>query len=132
MATDWKTIRELMSAVIDFAEGVEMAGYEEQDRGRIMRVNGQQISLFDFMASAQSLPEDLRYRIIRERHDKGADAPFIPETARMIRSMGEACAELVDAAEVKPAEKRVQMTIHWYSEYALPHIRRALAAKQRR
>ena len=75
MATDWKVIRELMSSVIDFAEGIEAAGYTEADRALAVQINGQSVSLFDFMVSAHTLPENLRYCIIRERHDNNADAP---------------------------------------------------------
>lgn len=130
MKTDWKTIRELMSAVIDFAEGIEMAGYDGADRGLTVQTNGRSTSLSDFMVSAYTLPENLRYRIIRDRHDKGADAPYTSEIARAIKSMGEACAELAGAANAKPAEEQIQMAIRWYGEYALPHIEKALAAKR--
>ncbi len=41
------------------------------------------------MISAQTMPEDLRYRIIRERYDKSADAPYVPDAARIIVRMAE-------------------------------------------
>ena len=44
--------------------------------------------------------------------------------------MGEACAELVGAADAKPADQQIKMAIHWYIGHALPHITKALAAKQ--
>jgi hypothetical protein len=126
MATDWKSIRELMSAVIDFAEAIEAAGYSEGDRALTVQVNGQTISLYDFMVSAHTLPENLRYEIIRDRHDKGADTPYVSETARAIKAMGEACAELAGAAA---AEEKVQAAIRWYRNYAIPQVQKALAAK---
>jgi hypothetical protein len=44
----------------------------------------------------------LTYQIVRDRHDAGADAPYVLEATRVIRAMGEACAELVGAGEVNP------------------------------
>ena len=129
MATDWQTIRGLMSTAIDFAEAVETAGFTEEDRGLIVQAGGQSVSLYDVMTSAHTLPEALRYDIVRQRHDQGADAPYISEFARMIRSMGEACAELVGAAGTKPAEEQIQAAISWYRNHALPHIQSASSAK---
>ena len=108
MATDWQTIRELMSAAIDFAEAVETAGFSEEDRDPIVQAGGQSVSLYDFMVSAHTVPEALRYDVIRQ-------------------SMGEACGELVGAADVKPAREQIQAAISWYRN-ALPHIKSALRA----
>lgn len=130
MPTDWKMIRDLMSSVIDFGEAVEAAGWREDDRERTVQINGRQMSLYEFMVSAHTLPENLRYQIIRDRHDSNADAPYISETARAIKAMGEACAELVGAANARPTDEQVRTAIRWYSDYARPHIQKALATKR--
>lgn len=129
MATNWQTIRELMLTAIDFAEAVESKGFSEEDRSIIVQANGRSISLYDLMVSAHTLPEALRYHIIRQRHDKGADAAYISDFARIMRSMGDACAELVGAADSKPADKQIRETISWYRNYALPLIEKALDTK---
>ena len=128
MATDWALIRDLMAAVIDSAEDIEASGYGERDQDRTVQVGAQAVSLHDVMVSAQTIAEDLRYRIIRDRHDAGADAPYVPETARMILRMAEACAELIGAAEAKPAEAQARHVIDWYRGHALPLVRRAMAS----
>jgi hypothetical protein len=81
MPTDWNLIREMMAAVIDSCEQIEAAGYTEPDRDLTVDISGQKVSVQEFMVSAWTLPENLRYRIIRDRHDKGVDLPYIPEIA---------------------------------------------------
>jgi hypothetical protein len=88
MPTDWNLIREMMAAAIDSCEQIEAAGYSEQDRDLTIDVSGQKISVHEFMVSAWTLPENLRYRIIRDRHDKSIDLPYIPEAARVVNWCG--------------------------------------------
>lgn len=128
MSTDWNLIRELMAAVIDSCEQIEATGYAEQDRGLTTDVSGQKITIQDIMTSTWTLPENIRYQIIRERHDKGADLPYIPELARAMVKMAEACSELVGAGETKPAEAEARAAIQWYRTHAVPHVQRAIAS----
>lgn len=127
MPTDWKLIRELMASVIDSCEQIEAAGYTEQDRHLTVDVSGQKVTVQDIMTSAWTLPENLRYQIIRERRNMGADLPYTPEVARVLVKMAEACSELVGAGEVKPAETEVRSAIQWYRTHAIPQIQRAIA-----
>jgi hypothetical protein len=120
MPTDWNLIREMMAAAIDSCEQIEAAGYSEQDRDLTIDVSGQKISVHEFMVSAWTLPENLRYRIIRDRHDKSIDLPYIPEAARIITKMAEACAELIGAGKTKPAEAEARSAIQWYRAHAVP------------
>src|ERR1700738_4540920 len=76
MPTDWNLIREMMAAAIDSCEQIEAAGYSEQDRDLTIDVSGQTISVHEFMVGAWTLPENLRYRIIRDRQDKSIDLPY--------------------------------------------------------
>jgi hypothetical protein len=39
------------------------------------------------MVSRVSLAPSLQYQIIRERHEKGLDIPYVPEAARVIVKM---------------------------------------------
>jgi hypothetical protein len=125
--TDWNLIREMMAAVIDSCEQIEAAGYTERDRDLTVDISGQKVSVQEFMVNAWTLPENLRYRIIRDRHDKGVDLPYIPEVARVMVRMAEACSELVGAGEAKPAEEQARSAIQWYRAHAVPNIQRAIA-----
>ena len=128
MSTDWKLIREMMAAVIDGCEQIEAAGCTELDRALTVDVSGQKVSIYEFMVSAWTLPETLRYRIIRDRHDKGIDLPYVPEAARVLIRMAEACSELIGAGEGKPAEEEIRSAIQWYRGHAVPRVQQAIAA----
>jgi hypothetical protein len=127
MPTDWNLIREMMAAAIDSCEQIEAAGYTELDRPLTVDVSGQKVSVHEFMVSAWTLPENLRYRIIRDRHEKGIDLPYVPEAARIITRMAEACSELIGAGEGKPAEAEVRSAIQWYRAHAVPLVQQAIA-----
>ena len=126
MPTDWNLIRDMMAAVIDSCEQIEAAGYAEEDRDLTVDVSGHSVSIQDFMVSAWTLPENLRYQIIRDRHKKGVDLAYVPEAARIIVRMAEACSELIGAGEAKPADLKARSAIKWYREHAVPHVRRAI------
>jgi hypothetical protein len=79
------------------------------------------------MVSAWTLPENLRYRIIRDRHDKGIDLPYVPEAARVIIRMAEACSELIGAGRANPAEQEAHAAIQWYRAHAVPRVQQAIA-----
>jgi hypothetical protein len=53
------------------------------------------------MVSAWTLPENLRYRIIRDRHDKCADLPYIPKAACALIGWQKRDAELIGTGETK-------------------------------
>lgn len=108
MKTDWQQIREMMSTVIDSCELIETAGFNEEHRSATVEIKGVDYSVQDFLISAWTLPENIRYQIIRERHEAGNDLPYVPEAARILVSMAQACAELVGAAETAPAQKLLQ------------------------
>jgi hypothetical protein len=127
MSTDWKLIREMMAAAIDSCEQIESAGYTELDRSLTVDISGEKVSVYEFMISAWTLPENLRYRIIRDRHDKGIDLPYVPEAARIIIRMAEACAELIGAGEANPAEEEARSAIQWYRARAVPRVQQAIA-----
>lgn len=127
MPTDWDLIRELMAVVIDSCEQIEAAGYTEADRSLTVDVSGRKVSVHEFMVSAWTLPEHLRYRIIRDRHDKGIDLPYVPEAARAIVAMAGACSELIGAGEARPAEAEARSAIQWYRAHAVPCVQQAIA-----
>jgi hypothetical protein len=105
MSTDWKLIRTMMESAMAACERFEALGLRESDRGAVERVDGQTVSVFDALTSAWTYPEMLRYQIIRQRHEAGADQPHVPETARILVNTAMACAELIGAGAVAPADQ---------------------------
>ncbi|MBN9082470.1 MAG: hypothetical protein BGP04_06940 [Rhizobiales bacterium 62-17] len=131
MKTDWNLIRAMMGAAIDACERIEAAGYTENDREAAIDIGGQRVSVHDFLVSAWTLPENLRYQIIRERHDQAADLPYVPETARILIATAQASAELIGAGETTPAGNGVQKMIQWFADHAAPGIEQAIADRRR-
>lgn len=126
MNTDWQQIRDMMNTVIDSCEQIEAAGYREEHRSAKVQIDGRDYSVHEFLISAWTLPENLRYRIIQERHTQGTSLPYIPESARALVAMAQACAELIGARDTEPAKQAISGMQHWYTQYAVPHIRTAL------
>lgn len=126
MKTDWQQIREMMNTVIDSCEQIETAGFNEDHRSATVETRGVHYSVQEFLISAWTLPENIRYQIIRERLEAGDDLPYIPEAARILVSMAQACAELVGAADTAPAQKAIAGMNHRYKAYAIPHMTTAI------
>ncbi|MBC3948765.1 hypothetical protein [Pseudomonas folii] len=122
MKTDWQQIRDMMNTVIDSCEQIEAAGYREEHRSATVEIQNVHYSVQDFLISAWTLPENIRYQIIRERHERGADLPYVPEAARILVAMAQACSELVGAAEAAPAQKAIAGMNHWFKAYAIPNV----------
>ena len=126
MQTDWQQIREMMNTVIDSCEQIETAGFREEHRAATVDIKGIDYSVQEFLISAWTLPENIRYQIIRERHEAGGDLPYVPEAARILVAMAQACAELVGAHDIAPAKKAIEGMNHWYKGYAVPHVMTAI------
>lgn len=127
MKTDWNSIRGMLNAAIDACERIEALQYAETDREATIDIGGQDVSVHDFLVSAWTYPEKLRYQIIRERHDIGVDLPYVPEAARILLAMSQAAIELVDAGEVTPAKQDIQQMIKWFEKDLVLGIERAIA-----
>lgn len=124
--TDWTLIRAMMETAIGACEKIEAMGYTERDRETLLDVAGHPVSVHDFMTSAWTLPESMRYQIIRDRHDAGTDLPYVPEYARILLAMAQASAELIGGKDSPTSEAAVQQMLDWYRLHALPHLRRAI------
>ena len=131
MKTDWPLIREMMNAAIDACERIEATGFEPTDRDATTTVNGQAVSVSDFLTSGWSLPETVRYSIIRARHDAGNDLPYVPETARILTAMAAASAELIGALGQNPASGDVRRMIEWFKLHAATGVEKAVAERLR-
>ncbi|CAN7736007.1 hypothetical protein LJR029_004977 [Caballeronia sp. LjRoot29] len=128
METDWQLVREVLNAAIDSCERLELSGYVEERRGRSVAVNGQPVSVQEFLVSAWTLPENTRYAVIRQRHEKGLDSPYVPESARIIMAVAAACAELVGAGKNPPGGDQMQAMADWYRNHFDPNVKRAIAS----
>ena len=126
MKTDWQQIRDMMNTVIDTCEQLEAAGLREEHRDVTVHVNGIDCTIQEFLISAWTLPENIRYQIIRERHETRDDLPYVPEAARILVAMAQACAELVGARDSAPAKTAIEGMNHWYKAYAVPHMTAAI------
>jgi hypothetical protein len=129
METNWTLVRDVLNAAIDSCEALERAGYIEQHRGRTVAVNGQPVSVQDFLVSAWTLPESARYAVIRQRHEKGIDSPYVPETARILTAVTAACVELIGAGKEPPGGTQMQEVARWYRNHFDPHMKRAVDAE---
>ncbi|MBP2612373.1 hypothetical protein [Agrobacterium pusense] len=65
MKTDWKSVRGMLNAPIDACERIEALQYAETDREAMIDIGGQKVSVHDFLVTAWTYPEKLRYQIIR-------------------------------------------------------------------
>lgn len=131
MKTDWGLIRGMMNAAIDTCERVEAGQYSEVDRDAVIEVNGQKVSVQDFLTSGWTASENLRYEIIRSRHDNNVDLAYVPETARILVAMAHAAAELIGAgAENAPAAENSRRLMSWFHDHLAPGIEGAIAAKR--
>jgi hypothetical protein len=126
MQTDWKLIRNAINTAIDSCEELERAGYNEGHRDRTVEINGQQVSLQDFLVSAWTLPENLRYAIIRQRHDDATDLPYVPETARIMTAVTAACAELVGAGTQSSSSMAMNGMIDWFRNHFDPNVKQVI------
>ncbi len=128
MKTNWKLIREVLNAAIDSCEQLELAGYAEEHRSRSLQVGDRQVSVQEFLTSAWTLPENVRYEVIRARHDRHLDLPYVPETARTLTAVAAACAELVGAGDMPTAESHMLGMIDWYRNHFDLYVQRAISA----
>ncbi|MFW0759280.1 hypothetical protein ACN1C3_31940 [Pseudomonas sp. H11T01] len=50
----------------------------------------------------------------------------MPEAARILVAMAQACGELIGAHDAAPAQQAIRGMNHWYSSYAVPNIKAAI------
>lgn len=130
MKTDWELVRAMMASAIDTCERLEELGLSEGDREAVANVEDQRVSVFDILTSAWIYPETLRYQIIRQRHEMALDQAYVPETARILVNVAQACAELIGAGKPAPADHTCRKMAVWYRVHATPLVERAIADRQ--
>ena len=130
MKTDWNQIRGMMNAAIDACERIEASGCDETDRDAAIGVDGQPATVHDLLVSAWTYPENIRYRIIRDRHAQGTDLPYVPESARILIAMAQAGAELIEAGDAAPAGPHIKRMVDWFEGHFPNSIETAVAARR--
>lgn len=131
MKTDWDLLRSMIGAALDACERIETSGYDERDRDAVVELDGRQVSVHDFLVSAWTLPENLRYQVIRMRHDAGDDLAYVPETARILIAMAQAAAELIGAGDDAAVSAEMRRIVGWYRDHAMPGIEKAIHDRRR-
>jgi hypothetical protein len=137
MPTDWKLIRDLTNAAIDACEATDRLALTEEDRA----LSTGPASVFDVMTSAWIYPEHVRYAIIRARHDLRDDAPYMPELARVLHHVAEACGELVGLTRIEEARvdgpvthssirAEVERLTRWYRDVMVAQLAHAAAQRE--
>ena len=129
MQTDWALVREMMMGAIDACERLEALGLGEEDRYLTGEANGSTASVFDALTGAWTYPESVRYRLIAERSAAGVDRAYLPESARILRNVAEACAELVGAGEPAPGAAEAREMVRWYSGHLGPLLEDATRSR---
>lgn len=137
MTTDWKLIRNLMNSALDALEAADRHGPLENKRAATTDVKGVPVNVFSFMQSAWTYPENLKYTLIRARHELQQNKPYTPEVARALFKVAEVCAELVgcsnttakvvgvdphDPKQAKSIEEMVLGLANWYREHFTPGL----------
>lgn len=126
MKTDWNLIRSMMETAINACEQIEAMGYNESHRHLSIDTSQGPVTVFDLMVSSFTYPESIRYQIIRERHDAGADQPYVHEFSRLLVAMAQASAELVGGKDAAPVSASLEQMLAWYRDLALPNLRQAI------
>ncbi|BCM91578.1 hypothetical protein IAD21_03453 [Abditibacteriota bacterium] len=129
MRTDWQLIRELMNAVIDACETVENLDLTDEERNTPLITSPANVC--DAIQSSWIYPENVRYEIIRVRHELGNDKHYTPESARALVNAADICAEMIGAGEAQPIKDSITKLAQWYPTYMVPQIANAIETKRK-
>lgn len=142
MKTDWDLIRKLMNSAIDACEKVEELELSKDDN-IIIEVQGQKVSIWDFLQSSWIYPENLTNDVVRARHQLNFDEPYRSELARTLIKMAELCAETVNAKEAVDLELKqggaipdtsIRMILEnlssWYENHMIVSMEQAAELKK--
>ncbi len=89
------------------------------------------MSVQEFLISAWTLPESVRYAVIRQRHDARADSPYVPEAARFLVAAATACAEIIGTGKNPPGADGLRTMADWYRSHFDPNTKMAIVAQDR-
>lgn len=117
----------MLNTAIDACEQIEAAGFTESHRGVVLG-NGRATG-HDAVTSAWTMPESMRYEIVRARHDAGNAAPYVPVCARILVNMAQAAAELVGAPTPEAMAAPIRGMVGWYGQ-VMPELRAAIESSE--
>ena len=128
MKTDWQMIRELMNSVIDACEAVENLDLSADERDTPLATSP--ANVWDAIQSSWIYPENVRYEVIRARHQLENDKHFTPESARALVNAAHVCAEMIGAGEAQPIQNSVKKLAQWYPNHLVPQVTNAIETKR--
>ncbi len=97
MPTDWKLIRQLLSSTLDACEGLDKLQIKGEETGATTRVpSGQDVTVWEYLQSCWTYPENSTYALIRARHQLKENKPYTTEAARTLLNVARFCSELLD------------------------------------
>ena len=143
--TDWKLIKNLVNATIDACEAAENLGIQGEDKSREIEVNGQQVTIWDFLQSYWTYPENLKDSIAIARHKIGEDRKFTSEIPRSLQKVGMLISELhgiedldTKVSGVDPFQPEKEISIRelvenledFYKNHCIPNLKKAMVDKK--
>lgn len=146
METNWQLIRRVLNTAVDACEAVEKTGVTEANRGDSFEVNGVTSgTMWDYLQSGWVAPENLRYAIIRARHELGEDKPYTNELSRIMEEVGYLSAEMVGARDTQTRvrnvgspfkeeasiEEMVEELCNWYEQALIPAVAEIMAQSEK-
>ena len=135
MKTDWDLIRSLMNTIIDACEHAENLQVTDEERAASAEVNGQRVTVQDFLRSAWTYPENAKDKVIIARAQAGNAKPYTSELSRALCESAKVCAELVGArtehGQPDAAADEARSMIRWYRSHFMPGLTSAVLNKRR-
>jgi hypothetical protein len=129
MKTDWQLIRELMNSVIDACEAVENLGITATEC--VTPLAASPAIVRDALQSSWIYPKNVRYEVVRIRHQLENDKHFTQESERALVNAAKVCAELIGAGEAQPIRNSVRKLAQWYPTHMVPQITNAITTQRK-
>ncbi|MCB0338233.1 MAG: hypothetical protein KDD53_01450 [Bdellovibrionales bacterium] len=143
MKTNWTLIRKLMNSAIDACEAVETNGVTEDNRGDSFITDDGTLSatMWDYLQSSFTYPENLSYSVVRARHLLDSSKPYTNEAGRTLMAVGRLAAELVGAEDTdtrvsgvdphrpnqeESLEEMITGLCNWYSDWMIPGVEKIM------
>ncbi len=108
-----------------------MTRSDEASHSAYTRNNNAQFITGTEWPSAWTLPERVRYAVIRQRRDARADSPYVPEAARILVAATTACTEIIGTGKNPPGADGLRTMADWYRSHFDPNIKMAIDAQDR-
>lgn len=148
MKTDWELVRKLVNGTIDACEAVDKQGVTEENRGDTFKMDdgNPSATMWDYLQSSYTYPENLTYAVVRARHQLKSDKPYTTESGKALMAVGRLAAELVGAEDTttkvqgcdphrpeieESLEDMVNRLCGWYSGWMIPGVEKIMNTKKK-